>query len=85
MATLAQATKSCGRKAMRKAEHDDDQLLNILMLRTKHGASGAAKILGTTSVRIRTICNRIMNEDIRISIKGDVETTEQVMSGYWSN
>lgn len=70
---------------MRKAEHDDEQLLNILMLRTKHGASGAAKILGMTSVRIRTICNRILNDDMRISIKGEVETPEQVMSGYWNS
>ncbi len=70
---------------MRKAEHDDGQLLYILMLRIKHGPSGAAKILGVESVRIRTICNRIMNDDMRISIKGEVETPEQVMSGYWSN
>lgn len=69
-----------GRKSTRD---DDDYVLRILDLRIRHGAAGAARMIDLKSEKVRTICNRILNDDMRISIKGEAETPEQVMSGYW--
>ena len=68
---------------MAKPEYNDAQLLNILRLRIKHGGAKAGRMLGLPSERVRTICNRILHDDMNESIKDGVETHEQIISGYW--
>lgn len=59
---------------------DDDRLLYLLRLRMCHSSSQiAAHIGGISSARVRTLCNRVRNEDVRDSGE-DVET---VQMGYW--
>jgi hypothetical protein len=64
---------------------DDARVLRILKLRIAYGAAKTARHTGMKPERVRTICNRILNEDIRESVKDGIETPEQVMSGYWSD
>jgi hypothetical protein len=63
---------------------DDDLVLRILKLRIAYGAAAAARHTGLKPERVRTICNRILNDDIRASVIDEIETPDQVMSGYWS-
>jgi len=64
---------------------DDAKALLILKLRTLYGAATAARLNGMKSEKVRTICNRILNDDLRASVKDGIETPDQVMSGYWSD
>lgn len=63
---------------------DDVRVLHILKLRIAYGAAAAAKYTGLKSERVRTICNRILNDDIKASVIDGIETPAQVMAGYWS-
>jgi hypothetical protein len=62
---------------------DDDYLLRMLDLRMQHQAVTVAKMLCVKSERVRTMCNRVLVDDIRASKKQGVETPEQVLAGYW--
>ena len=64
---------------------DDAKSLLILKLRIMYGAATAARLSDMKSERVRTICNRILIDDLRESVKGGIETPEQVMAGYWSD
>lgn len=64
--------------------HDDARVLHILRLRIAYGAAATARHTGLKPERVRTICNRILNDDIRESVKDGIETPAQVMAGYWS-
>jgi hypothetical protein len=64
---------------------DDARVLRILKLRIEYGAAATARHTGMKPEKVRTICNRILNEDIRTSVIDGIETPEQVMSGYWSD
>ena len=68
-----------GRKSTRD---DDDYVLRILDLRIRHGAAGAARMIDLKSEKVRTICNRIFNEDVKCSVIDGLETEDQVMAGY---
>lgn len=62
---------------------DDEDMLYILKIRKQYGPQKTADYLGLTSARVRVICNRIMNDDLKYSIKDNMETKQQVMAGYW--
>jgi hypothetical protein len=62
---------------------DDEYVLQLVRLRMEHQAADIARMFGVKSERVRTICNRVLVDDIRASVKDGVETTEQVMAGYW--
>lgn len=63
---------------------DDEHLLNIMALRMKHQAATVAKMLGLKSERVRTMCNRVVDDDLRASCGlNGVETPKQVFAGYW--
>jgi hypothetical protein len=62
---------------------DDEYLLRMIGLRMKHQAADVAKMLGLKSERVRTMCNRVLVDDIKASVKGGVETSPQVLAGYW--
>ena len=62
---------------------DDEYLLRMMALRMQHQAVTVAKMLGLKSERVRTMCNRVVVDDIRASKKRGVETPEQVLAGYW--
>ena len=64
---------------------DDDRVLYILSIRIAYGAAATARYLGMKSERVRTICNRILNDALKESVKDGIETPDQVMSGYWSD
>lgn len=66
----------------RPREHDE-QLLYILKLRQRYGAVRVADHLGLASARVRTICNRIVGDDVKCSTKDGIESKGQVMAGYW--
>ena len=66
----------------RPREHDE-QLLYILKLRQRYGAVRVADHLGLASARVRTICNRVLDDDMKASVKDGVETKQQVLAGYW--
>ena len=63
-------------------EQDEDLLL-ILKMRRRHGPLVTADELSLPSGRVRVICNRIMNDDLKYSTKDNVETKQQVMASYW--
>jgi len=63
---------------------DDEYLLRMIGLRMKHQASTVAKMLDLKSERVRTMCNRVVDDDLRASCGLDgVETPKQVFAGYW--
>jgi hypothetical protein len=63
---------------------DDEQVLRIIKLRMKHQAGTVAKMLGMKSERVRSICNRVFDDDFRASCGLDgAETPKQVFAGYW--
>ena len=66
----------------RPREHDE-QLLYILKLRQRYGAIKVADYLGLASARVRTICNRIVDDDVKHSTKDGIESKGQVMAQYW--
>lgn len=66
----------------RPREHDE-QLLYILKLRQRYGAVRVADHLGLASAQVRTICNRIVDDDVKCSTKDGIESKGQVMAGYW--
>jgi len=70
-----------GGKWMRRS--DDDAALRILDLRTRHGAAAAGRMVGMKSESVRTLCNRVLNDDLRASVINGIETPEQVLAGYW--
>jgi hypothetical protein len=49
----------------------------------QHQAVKVAKMLRLKSERVRTICNRVLVDDIKASVKGGMETSPQVLAGYW--
>jgi hypothetical protein len=63
-------------------EQDEDLLL-ILKMRRKYGPLVTADELSLPSGRVRVICNRIMNDDLKHSTKDNMETKQQVLAGYW--
>jgi hypothetical protein len=63
---------------------DDEYLLRIMGLRMKHQASTVAKMLDLKSERVRTMCNRVVDDDLRASCGlNGAETPKQVFAGYW--
>jgi len=66
-----------------KTREDDDDLLQILAMRLHYQASAVARWCGLPSSRIRNMCNRILDEDLRASVINGVETPAQVMASYW--
>lgn len=66
-----------------KGREDDEALLWVLHLRLKFGAAKAGGRLGMKSEKVRTMCNRVLNEDLRASVADGVETPDQVLAGYW--
>lgn len=62
---------------------DDEYVLHMVKLRVQHQAAAIAKAYGIKSERVRTICNRVLVDDIRASVKDGVETSAQVLAGYW--
>ena len=55
----------------------------MLKMRRRYGPLRTADELGMASARVRVICNRIMNDDLKHSMKDNLETKQQVMAGYW--
>ncbi|CAB5220191.1 hypothetical protein UFOVP233_4 [uncultured Caudovirales phage] len=66
-----------------KGRKDDEALLRVLHLRMTLGAAEAGRWLGMKSEKVRTMCNRVLNEDLRVSVMDGVETPKQVLAGYW--
>jgi len=62
---------------------DDEHVLHIVKLRVKYPAANIARSYGLKPERVRTICNRVLIDDIKASVKDGVETSEQVLAGYW--
>jgi hypothetical protein len=62
---------------------DDEYVLRVVKLRMKQPAAEVARMLGLKSERVRTICNRVLIDDIKASIKDGVEEKQQVLAGYW--
>lgn len=62
---------------------DDDYVLRMMDLRMTHQAATVAHMFNLKSERVRTMCNRVLKDDIRASVKDGVETPEQVLAGYW--
>lgn len=63
---------------------EDEQVLRVINLRMKHQAGTVAKMLGLKSERVRSICNRVLYDDLRASCGlNGVETPKQVFAGYW--
>lgn len=63
---------------------EDEEVLRVLSLRMKHQAGTVAKMLGMKSERVRSICNRVLDDDLRASCGlNGVETPKQVFAGYW--
>ncbi|CAB4166688.1 hypothetical protein UFOVP847_45 [uncultured Caudovirales phage] len=61
----------------------DECLLLIVKMRRRHGPLVTADELSLPSERVRVICNRIMNDDLKYSTKDNMEAKQQVMAGYW--
>jgi hypothetical protein len=66
-----------------KTRQDDEELLAVLAMRARYGAAPTARALGVPSERVRALCNRVLQDDMKASLIGGVETAEQVASGYW--
>lgn len=62
---------------------EDEDVLYILRMRKCYGPLKAAGVLGMTSARVRTICNRIRYDDIKYSTKDGVESQLEVLFSYW--
>jgi hypothetical protein len=62
---------------------DDEYVLQLVKLRMEHQAADIARMLGLKSERVRTICNRVLIDDIKASVKDGVEEKQQVLAGYW--
>lgn len=63
---------------------EDEQVLRVLSLRMKHQAGTVAKMLGLKSERVRSICNRVLDDDLRASCGlNGAETPKQVFAAYW--
>ena len=63
---------------------EDEQVLRVINLRMKHQAGTVAKMLNLKSERVRSICNRVLDDDLRASCGlNGVETPKQVFAGYW--
>ena len=63
---------------------EDEEVLRVINLRMKHQAGTVAKMLGLKSERVRSICNRVLDDDLRASCGlNGVETPKQVFAGYW--
>jgi hypothetical protein len=63
---------------------EDEEVLRVLSLRMKHQAGTVAKMLGLKSERVRSICNRVLDDDLRTSCGlNGAETPKQVFAGYW--
>lgn len=57
----------------------DEYLLAILRLRMRCQPKQIAARLGLTSARVRTLCNRVLDDDVKFS----GETESAVRGGYW--
>lgn len=66
-----------------RTRQEDEDVLYILRMRKCYGPLKAAGVLGMTSARVRTICNRIMYDDIKYSTKDNVESQLEVLFSYW--
>lgn len=63
----------------RSTRDDDEWLLGIVRLRRHHGSGRIAQHLGLSSARVRTLCNRVLADDLKHS--GEDEAV--VRSAYW--
>jgi hypothetical protein len=61
----------------------DEDLLLILKMRKRHGPLVTADELSLPTGKVRVICNRILNDDLKYSTKDNIETKQQVLAGYW--
>jgi hypothetical protein len=67
---------------MRRNELSDQQLLDILDLRTKGKTTGEiGSIMGLRPERIRVASNRVKSDDVIFSHPN--ETKRKVLAGYW--
>ena len=66
-----------------KTREDDEELLQIVKMRLRYEAGAIARWCGLPSSRIRTLCNRVLDDDLKASVKDGVETPKQVLAGYW--
>jgi hypothetical protein len=62
----------------------DANILRILQLRIQYGATRTARHVGLRPERVRTICNRILRDDLNTSVKYGMETADKVRAAYWS-
>lgn len=68
-----------------KGRKDDEAVLRVLRLRMDLGAAEAGRWLGMKSEKVRVMCNRVLNEDLRVSVLDGVEKPDQVLAGYWGS
>lgn len=66
-----------------KTREDDEELLEILKMRRRYEAGAIARWCGLPSSRVRTLCNRVLDDDMKASMKDGVEIKQQVLAGYW--
>jgi hypothetical protein len=66
-----------------KGRKDDEAVLRVLRLRMDLGAAEAGRWIEMKSEKVRVMCNRVLNDDLRASVIDGIETPEQVMAGYW--
>ena len=66
---------------IRSTRADDELLLEIIDLRRRCPAASVARFYGLTSARIRSMCNRVLIDDLKFS--GEAEAT--VRAAYWSD
>jgi hypothetical protein len=64
----------------RSTRADDEHVLSIIALRRHHAPHEIGRHLGLTSPRVRTICNRVLTDDLKHS--GEDATTAR--NAYWS-
>ena len=62
-----------------KTRDDDEWLVGIVRLRCNHSSGQIGRYLGMTSARIRTLCNRVLTDDLKYS----GESEDVVRSAYW--
>lgn len=63
----------------RSTSEDDEWLLGLVRLRCNHSSGQIGRYLGMTSARIRTLCNRVLTDDLKYS----GESEDVVRSAYW--
>lgn len=65
----------------RTTREDDEWLISVVRLRRHHSSTQIGKHLGLPSARIRTLCNRVLMDDLKLS--GEAEAN--VRASYWSD